>query len=98
VKSADIERFGAVSREVAEEMAVGARRVAGVDYAISTTGIAGPSGGSDEKPVGTVWIAVAHPDGVVAKRFTFGKLRDQNIARAAAAAVNMLRLIIAGAK
>ncbi len=65
------------------------------DYAISTTGIAGPTGGTDENPVGTVWIAVAHPGGVFSKRFTFGKLREQNIARAATAAVNMLRLILA---
>ncbi len=94
VRTADIERFGPVSREVAEQMAVGARRVAGSDYAISTTGVAGPTGGTDEDPVGTVWIAVAHPGGVLSKRFTFGRLRDQNIARAAAAAVNMLRLQI----
>lgn len=94
VNAAEIERFGPVSREVAEQMAIGARRVAGSDYAIATTGIAGPAGGTEENPVGTVWIAVAHSGGVFSKRFTFGRLRDQNIARSASAAINMLRLIL----
>ena len=94
VNGAQIERYGAVSRKVAEQMAIGARRVAGSDYAIATTGVVGPTGGTEENPVGTVCIAVAHPGGVFSKRFTFGRLRDQNIARAATAAVNMLRLIL----
>src|SRR5262249_7624601 len=54
---------GAVSPEVAAAMAQGAKRVSGSDIALSLTGVAGPSGGSDEKPVGTVYIAVARPDG-----------------------------------
>lgn len=87
---------GAVSRQVAEEMAAGIRRLCGSDYAVSTTGIAGPSGGSPEKPVGTVWIAVAAPEGVFSRKFVFGKLREQNIERASATAVNMLRLIMSG--
>ena len=61
VDSTTIERHGAVSREVVEQMAEGARRISGADYAIATSGIAGPSGGSVEKPVGTVWMAVATP-------------------------------------
>ena len=94
VNASLIGEFGAVSREVAEQMADGARRIAGADYAISTTGVAGPSGGTDEKPVGTVWIAIAHPGGVFSKKFVFGKLRGQNIERTSAAAINMLRLIL----
>jgi len=96
VDSATIEQHGAVSREVAEQMAAGVLRLTGSDYAISTTGIAGPAGGTPEKPVGTVWIAVAHNDGVHSRLLTLGKLRDQNIERASAAAANLSRLILIG--
>lgn len=92
VDPAVIESRGVVSREVAEQMAEGARRVGGADYAIATTGVAGPAGGTDENPVGTVWIAVAHPEGVVSRRVSFGGQREQIIDRASAAAINMLRL------
>lgn len=91
VDMADIERHGAVSREVAEQMAEGARRVGRADYAIATTGIAGPDGGSDEKPVGTVWIAIASAEGVVSKKHSLGNLRGVNIERASTTAINMLR-------
>ncbi len=91
VSAEDIEREGAVSQAVAEQMAAGARRVMNTDYAIATTGVAGPDGGSDTKPVGTVWIAVAHARSVVSRKFTFGNLRTINIERASASAVNMLR-------
>ena len=66
VKAETLERFGAVSAECAVEMAEGSRRVYGADFAVSVTGIAGPDGGSDAKPVGTVWFGVAGPDGTVA--------------------------------
>jgi len=83
---------GAVSKEVVEAMAVGARSVLGTDYAIATTGIAGPDGGTPEKQVGTVWIAVADSDSVVSKVFNFGNHRERNIIRSSQAALNMLRL------
>lgn len=85
---------GAVSKEVAEAMAHNARRLMGTDFAIATSGIAGPDGGTPEKPVGTVWIAVAGADFVVSKVFNFGDHRERNIIRSSQAALNMLRLIL----
>jgi nicotinamide-nucleotide amidase len=89
-----IATYGAVSKEVAESMAIGVKNRLNTHYSISTTGIAGPDGGTDEKPVGTVWIAISAPDGTFSKKFTFGKERDINIQRSAMAALNMLRKII----
>ena len=83
---------GAVSQEVVEAMAVASRRLLGTDYAIATSGIAGPEGGTPEKPVGTVWIAVAGPDSVVSKVYNFGNNRERNIIRSGQTALNMLRL------
>ena len=91
VRAEDIERHGAVSREVAEQMAAGVRRIAGADYGVATTGVAGPGGGTERNPVGSVWIAVADAEGVVSAKYTFGRLRDQNIERASAKAADMLR-------
>ncbi|MCX6281824.1 MAG: competence/damage-inducible protein A [Bacteroidetes bacterium] len=86
-----LEEFGAVSSEVVTEMAIGAQHHLNVDYVIAISGIAGPDGGSEEKPVGTTWIAIATPDEVFAKQFLFGDSRDRNIRRAALQALNMLR-------
>ncbi|MBR4994739.1 MAG: competence/damage-inducible protein A [Alistipes sp.] len=90
VESSDIERYGAVSETVARQMAEGVRRLTGSDYAIATTGIAGPTGGSDEKPVGTVWMAIATPEGTKATLRHCGTDRGQIINRATAYAIEML--------
>ncbi len=94
VDPADIERHGAVSEQVARQMAEGVRRLAHADYAVATTGIAGPSGGSEEKPVGTVWIAVAAPDRTVAVLKHCGADRGQVIDRASAMAISLLREVL----
>lgn len=86
-----ISAFGAVSPEVAQAMAQGARKALQTDYAIGITGIAGPGGGTPEKPVGTVWIAMAGPELAETEHFLFGDRRDRNIRRSALAALNMLR-------
>jgi nicotinamide-nucleotide amidase len=93
-----INEFGAVSQEVAEAMAVGARKVLQADYSVATTGIAGPDGGTDEKPVGTVWIAVAGPSGVKSKMYIFKHNRERNIIRTSQTALNMLRTFILNEK
>lgn len=90
VRMDDIECFGAVSEVVALQMAEGAQRVANADYAIATTGIAGPTGGSKHKPVGTVWMAIATPNGSRAVMRNCGTDRAQIISRATAYAIEML--------
>lgn len=83
--------FGAVSETVVKEMAEGARKKFQTEFAIATSGIAGPGGGTDDKPVGTIWIAVATPDKTITKHFLFGEHRERNIRKTALTALNMLR-------
>lgn len=90
----DIEKYGAVSEQVVKQMAEGVRKLCKADYAVATSGVAGPDGGTDEKPVGTVWIAVASPVETIAQKFTFSNNRERNIIRSSQTALNMLRLVL----
>lgn len=90
VRAGDLQQYGAVSEEVVKQMAEGVKKLLKTDYAIATSGIAGPSGGSDEKPVGTVWIAVAGERGCVAEKFLFNTTRDNFIERTSNQAILML--------
>jgi len=94
VNSKIIEKYGAVSKECAEEMAIGARKIFSSDYAISATGVSGPNGGTSEKPVGTIWIAVSGDGFVVSKRAIFSGDRERNTIRFSSDALNFLRLVL----
>jgi nicotinamide-nucleotide amidase len=86
-----LELNGAVSRPVVERMAEGVRDALKSNWAMATSGIAGPDGGTPEKPVGTVWIAIAGPDGITSSKGVFMGTRDLVIRRSSIAALNMLR-------
>jgi PncC family amidohydrolase len=85
-----LNQYGAVSRETVLEMASGAQQKIGGDIAISVSGIAGPGGGTPEKPVGTTWIGLVAKEGEWAKEFHFSGNREQNKSSAADAALQML--------
>ncbi|MEN8155546.1 MAG: competence/damage-inducible protein A [Bacteroidota bacterium] len=89
-----INRLGVVSQPVVEQMAKGVQERFGTDAAIATSGIAGPDGGTDEKPVGTTWISVTYGDKVLAKKFRFGGTRERIIAQASYTAMQLLRRLI----
>ncbi len=94
VRQSDIDRYGAVSEEVAKQMAIGAQEKFGTTYAIGITGVAGPDGGTIEKPVGTVWISVAGPVEATTLKFHFGSDRRINRERSVGAALGMLWKIV----
>ncbi len=98
VKKETIESYGSVSQQVVREMAAGAMKHFGTDYSVATSGIAGPDGGTREKPVGLVWIAVASLDRIIAEKFNFGNQRDTNIQKASLTALNMLRKLVLNKK
>jgi nicotinamide-nucleotide amidase len=85
---------GAVSREVVEAMAINACRILETDFSIATSGIAGPDGGTEQKPVGTVWIAVAHQGKVISQLYNFGNDRERTIARTGQTSMFLLRKLI----
>ena len=87
----DIANFSEVSEVVAKQMAKGVREKLNSDYAIATTGYAGPDGGTDENPVGSVWIAIASKEKVISRKFQLGDNRERVIERASLNALMMLR-------
>ncbi|HDZ40587.1 MAG TPA: competence/damage-inducible protein A [Bacteroidetes bacterium] len=91
VSQQDLDKYGAVSEEVALQMARGIREKYRTDFGISTTGIAGPGGGTGEKPVGTVWIAVSSRKGFYTEKHNYAFTRSNNIRRASLASMNLLR-------
>ena len=91
VKSATLEQHGAVSPQVAMEMAGGGKKVLGVDICLADTGIAGPGGGTLEKPVGLFYIGLAHQGGAFSRRYQFHGTREENKQSAAEAALTWLK-------
>ena len=94
VSAEDIEQHGAVSCTVVEQMAQGVRRLTKTNISIATSGIMGPDGGTKEKPVGTVWIAVSSAEKTICRKFHFSSQREQNIERATQAAFLMTRELL----
>ncbi len=94
VKEDTLVAHGAVSEQTVTEMALGVKKRFKTDFAIAVSGIAGPEGGTAQKPVGTTWIAVAGPDVLIVEKYLFGKNRQRNIRVAAVTALNKLRLMM----
>ena len=94
VSEETLSEFGAVSEETVLEMANGAVANYKSDYAISVSGVAGPDGGTEDKPVGTVWIAIAGKTKTISKKFQFGSKRAQNIERSAISALFLLHNLV----
>jgi nicotinamide-nucleotide amidase len=94
VDPALLEEKGAVCKEVVEQMARGVMMLLGTDTAITTSGIAGPGGGSDEKPVGTTWICVAHGERLLSQKYQFGGTRERIIDQASNTSLQLLRRLL----
>ena len=88
------ETVGSVSKEVVEQLAKNVIKKFDSDYSISVSGIAGPTGAKEQKPVGTVLIDLANKEKVIALKFMFGNNRQRNIIMTASAAINLLRRVI----
>jgi nicotinamide-nucleotide amidase len=87
-----INEFGAVSKQVVEAMAIGILKKFNTDYSIATSGIAGPTGATENKPLGTVWICIASKDEIISRMYNYGGDRERNILRSSVTALNLLRL------
>jgi nicotinamide-nucleotide amidase len=94
VNESTINQFGVVSEQTVVEMAEGAKSKFKSDYSIAVSGIAGPDGGTEELPVGSIWIAVCGPKGSESKLFRFSTNRGRNITMASQSALNMLRKML----
>ncbi len=90
VSQSDLDKYGAVSEPVVIQMVYGAQRVLKTDCAIATSGIAGPDGGTPDKPVGTVWVAVAYKEKTATRKFQFSGNREENILSSVNAGMIML--------
>jgi nicotinamide-nucleotide amidase len=94
VKPETLQNFGAVSEETVKEMSENVRKKLNTTYGLATSGIAGPNGGTPEKPVGTIWIAIATENQSITKKLSFGGFREQNIHLTALNILNLLRSIM----
>ena len=93
VKEETLNTYGAVSEKTVTEMSENVRKLMGTTYGLATSGIAGPSGGTAEKPVGTIWIAIATENKTITKQLTLGSSREQNIHLTTINILNLLRKI-----
>jgi nicotinamide-nucleotide amidase len=94
VPSEILEKYGAVSKQVTENMAQNILKLYNTDYSIAVSGVAGPAGGTEEKPVGTTWITAASKYHIISQRYRFGNKRDVNTEKTIVTALNMLRKLI----
>lgn len=88
----DISNYGAVSKEVVEQMAISVRKKFNTDFGLATSGVAGPTGGTEDKPVGTIWIAVSSANNTESKKLNLGYNRERNIHVSSLSVLNLLRL------